>query len=186
MRSEADGSTRRSSAGVGTLLPIFARTRGSWWTGLAAAVAAAVIMVLHAVTQGLSLSPEQQAEGYLGGFERAQTTVTSYPLGADVDIVALDAAMTRAGATEVGSTLAVIDLGLPQGSAVDGIRYEELDLSADTPTGTVRLLDGTVPTAPGQVCLSPALAEKLGATTDVAFFDGALTLTPTCLSLIHI
>ncbi|MDO4239686.1 hypothetical protein [Micrococcus sp.] len=142
-----------------------------------------MIMVLHAVTQGLSLSPEQQAEGYFGGFERAQTTVTSYPLGADVDIVALDAAMTRAGATEVGSTLAVIDLGLPQGSAVDGIRYEELDLSADTPTGTVRLLDGTVPTAPGQVCLSPALAEKLGATTDVAFFDGALTLTPTCTAV---
>lgn len=178
-----DGFDRRSSARTGSLLLIFARTRGSWWTGIAAAFAAAVIVVLHAVTQGLSLSPEQQTMGYFGGYEYAQTAVSSYPLGTDVDAEALRHAMTRAGANTVGLTLTAIDLGVPRGLAVDGIRYEEVDLGADIPSGTVHLVDGAVPTAPGHVCLSSALAEKLGATTDLAFFDGALTLTSTCTAV---
>lgn len=183
MKPQADVPAPRPSAGVGALLPIFARTRGSWWTGVAAAVAAAVIVVLHAVTQGLSLSPEQRAAGYLGGYAHARTAVASYHLGRGVDESDLREAMTRAGAVEVGVALAAIDLGLPQGLDVDGFRYEESDLRATTPTGTVRVVDGSAPTVPGQVCLSPALAERLGDTTDLVFFDGALTLTPTCTAV---
>ena len=78
----------RSGGGIRALLPVFARTRGSWWTGVATAVAAAVIVVLHAVTQGLTLSPAQQVEGYFGGFDHALTNVAEFPLGSGPDMAA--------------------------------------------------------------------------------------------------
>ena len=172
-------AAKRPSAGLSDLLPVFARTRGSWWTAAAAAVAALVIVVLHAVTQGLTLSPAQRADALYGRFDHMRAGVASYPLGSGPDIAALSSSLGAAGATDVGVELYARELGDAQEMSLGAVRYEEHDLTG-TPTGTVTLVGGTVPQHPGEVCASTALAERLNGASQVSFLDGALSLRVTC------
>lgn len=180
--SRAALPAQRRGVGLGPLLPVFARTRGSWWTGAAAGLAALVIVLLHALTQGLTLSPAQHAQGYFGDFEAARTSAAQYGLGSGPDREAIRGALTRAGATDVGVELYAIDLGRESGADRGEVRYEEQDL-ASTPTGTVRLESGRVPARAGEACMSPALAERLGSPSSLSYFDGALSLSITCVAV---
>lgn len=179
---ESKRQGRPDAAGLGPLLPVFARTRGSWWTGGAAGLAALVIVLLHALTQGLTLSAAQQTRGYFGDFEAARTSAAQYGLGSGPDREAIRGALTRAGATDAGVRLYVIDLGRESGADRGEMRYEEQDLAA-TPAGAVRLESGRVPVSAGEACLSPALAERLDSPTSVSFFDDALSLAITCVAV---
>lgn len=120
----------RRPTGVRVLLPVFARTRGSWWSGLAAAVAAAV---------------------------------------------------NKAGASDSAVSLYVPDIGQAAGPVHGDVRYQELDL-ATRPTSAVRLQSGSVPSTPGQACVSPAPADRRGSPTKMGFFDGALSLRIICVA----
>ncbi|MDY6055004.1 hypothetical protein [Micrococcus sp.] len=171
--------TGRSTAGIASLLPVFLRTRGSWWTALASATAAALMVLLHAVTQSYSLGPEQQRDQLLGGFEYASQNVVELPLGAGLDQPALTSALHDAGAEDVGVGLTVRDLGEAKEVSLPPVYYHERDMTA-TPVGAVDLVSGVAPQHPGQACASPALAERLGDRTRISFYDGALSLEITC------
>lgn len=179
------GSVHRDPVrpGVGPLLSVFLRTRGSAWSAVASAVAALLIVALHAVTQGLVTSPQQDAEEYFGDFDHVWSNALTVRLGDRLPQSSLEQALHDAGADLVGVRTFAIELGGAEDPALGSLRYEEVDFAAAARTTTTRVVEGDAPHAPGQVCLTPAAADLVGGTSRLSFYAGVLDLAPQCIAV---
>lgn len=163
----------------GPLLKLFARTPGARWGALIAFVVAFGLMTFHVVSQSLTLSGEQKADGQLGVYEIASQAVPTVPLGTRPPSERVQEILQMHGAERVDSELLVNPL---QGDArVVDAGYVESDFVGLSFPARFTLLEGSWPTEPGQACVSPSLRETLAPGTRIDFYGGALPLTINCV-----
>ena len=160
------------------LLRLAGRTRGARWGFVSCALTAIAVLLLHAVSQSLTLSGEQRAQTGTGRFEASVQALPAVPLGRAFNSAEADALLAEHGATDVAHELFVRPL---EGSSLGrNIGYLEGDVFDERPEAYT-LIEGTVPTRAGEVCVTEPLIEQAPLGTGLQFYGGALNVIVTCV-----
>lgn len=162
------------------LFTLFSRTRGARWGAVLVFITAFGMMVLHVITQSLTLSGQQRADSALGVHEASTTALPGVPLGEAAPEEEIRELLSDYGAERIDVMLTISPL--QGGGSAKEFSYTEVDLAGGAFPDRFSLIDGTWPTEPGQACVSPAGAEEVRPGTTLGFYFGAVPLTVSCVA----
>ena len=152
------------------LFTLFSRTRGARWGAVLVFITAFGMMVLHVITQSLTLSGQQRADSALGVHEASTTALPGVPLGEATPEEEIREVLSDYGAERIDVMLTISPL--QGGGSAKEFSYTEVDLAGGAFPDRFSLIDGTWPTEPGQACVSPAGAEEVRPGTTLGFYFG--------------
>lgn len=171
-----------------TLTGLLLKSPRQWKHGVALALVVACALALLGVLGSLRLSPEQEAEMYLGAHEHRVQDVAPFGSELTTNIVeGVRSAVAATGATDIAlriDSLSVRPDDLEQtfsGGPVKVVSYAEdlLSTGAQADVGVYTLIDGVMPSSAGEIALSRALAHELDYPRSISVFGRAVTLRVT-------